>query len=159
MKRRHNILLLVACCVLSVVGVQFALAQWVQVGSGMGQIWNIQINPTNQQIMYAASNTLGIYKSTDGGNTWAPSISGLLNLTVQAMAISGSNPNILFCGTTQTGASNGVYKSTDAGATWTLSNTGITEASIAISAIAIDPTNPNTVYITIFDGVTNATTG
>ena len=132
---------------------------WVQVGSGMGQIWTLAMNPVNQDIMYTGSYTLGMYRTTNGGTNWSPINTGLLNLTIQTSAISASNPNVIYCGTSPTGTNVGVYKSTDVGATWTLINNGITDTPLGVQALAIDPTNADIVYVAIFDGTNNAVTG
>lgn len=130
---------------------------WTATITTTGAIWQgcIVINPTNQQIMYAASFSSGIWKSTNGGLNWAQSNGSMTNLTMQAIAISKSNPNVLYCGTSGTGFNNGMYKTTDAGATWTQINTGITQTPIAIQAIDISPTDPNVAYIGIWDANPN----
>lgn len=125
---------------------------WTLNLSGAGPIWSILINPFYQQIMYAASNTGGIYKSTDGGTGWVPVNTGLLNLSIQAAAMSNNNPDVIYCGTAPTGSYRGVFKTTNAGATWLLLPVnGITETSIGIQAIAVDPTNQNIVFISVYD--------
>jgi photosystem II stability/assembly factor-like uncharacterized protein len=117
----------------------------------MGQVWEVAIDPTNEQIMYAGSNSTGMWKSTNGGTIWTQINVGLSNLVVQALAISKSNPEILMCGT-GTGANAGVYLTADGGASWFQIITGIAEASIAIQALAIDPTNPEIAYCANWDG-------
>jgi hypothetical protein len=133
---------------------------WTQSLAGSGAIWGIAINPSNQQIIYAASNTSGIWKTTNGGLNWVQSNGSITNLTMQCVAISASNPNVLYCGTSATGFGNGMYKSTDAAVTWTQVNTGITQTPLAVQWIAVSPADPNTALIAIWDGGTaNATDG
>jgi len=132
---------------------------WSTSLTGAGQIWAVAINPVSQSTIYAGSNTTGIWKSTNMGLNWTQMNSGLTNLTVQTMAISNSNPNILYCGTSQAGAGAGIYKSSDAGASWTQINSGIVETSVGVQAIAIDYTNPNVAYVAIFDGLVDSPTG
>lgn len=134
-------------------------SQWMTSLSSAGQIWAIAVNQSNQQIMYAGSNTTGIWKTTNGGLNWSQSVSGLNNLTVQAISISRSDPNVLFAGTSQTGSGAGIYKSTDAGASWVQVNSGITETSIGIQSIAIDHTNSNVAYVAVFDGLVDSPQG
>jgi len=128
---------------------------WTATITTIGPVWQgcVVIHPSNQQIMYAASNTTGIWKSTNGGLNWTQSNGAMTNLTMQALAISKSNPSVLYCGTGATGFSNGIYKTTDAGTTWTLINTGITQVPIAVQALDISPTDPNVAYVCIWDGV------
>ncbi len=65
----------------------------------------------------------GIYRTRDGGATWQPSISGLLNLDVYALASRGVDT--LFAGT-----ASGVFRSADSGATWTLAASGLPAAPV-----------------------------
>jgi len=132
---------------------------WSTSLSNAGQIWALDINPLVQNTMYAGSNTTGIWKSTNGGLNWAQSNSGLTNLTVQAIAVSSSNPQVIYCGTSQTGTGAGIYVSTDAGANWTQANNGILETSKGIQSIAVDPANPNTAYVAVFDGIADSPQG
>ena len=88
-------------------------------------------------VVYAGTLGAGVLKSTDGGNTWQPSNTGLTIRLVRALAIDPSNANVLYAGTTA-----GLFKSVDAGASWTSS--GLVDADIR--ALVIDPETSNTVY-------------
>jgi hypothetical protein len=133
---------------------------WTVTTTTTSAVWQdgIVINSTNPNIMYAGTSGAGVYKTTNGGLNWAQTNNGLLNMGVQCMAISKSNPNVIMLGTTNSGASPGIYRSTDAGATWTIKNNGITEPNLAQS-IAIDLANPNIAYTVIFIGTANAVNG
>lgn len=96
----------------------------------------------------------GLWKTTDGGATWRPDTDGQIHSSsVSAVAVSASNPDIVYIGTGETALrgdiiqGDGVYKSTDAGKTW--KHMGL-EDTQAISRIRIDPSNPNTVYAAAF---------
>ena len=134
---------------------------WTQDLTTPTGVWQhcVIVNPTNQQIMYVGTDGNGVYKSTDGGVTFNPSNTGLTNLTVFNMAIAASNPNVIYLGTSQTGTGAGMYISTNAGATWTQINSGIVETSIAVGALAVDPTNPAIAYMSIFDGLVDSQVG
>lgn len=56
---------------------------------------------------------LGVYRSTDGGTTWAASNSGMGNVDVGMMIRNPSNANMILAAT-----SDGIYKSIDGGSTW-----------------------------------------
>jgi photosystem II stability/assembly factor-like uncharacterized protein len=96
----------------------------------------------------------GLWKTTDGGAHWAPVTDGqLTSASVGAVAVSESNPDIVFIGTGESCirgnimAGDGVYKSTDAGKTW--KHVGF-ENSDAISRVLIHPTDPNIVFVADF---------
>ena len=96
----------------------------------------------------------GLWKTTDRGETWAPVTDGQISSSsVGAVAVSESNPDIVFIGMGETCirgnimSGDGVYKSTDAGKTWT--HVGFRDAK-NISKIRIHPTNPDIVYVAAF---------
>ena len=96
----------------------------------------------------------GLWKTTDGGETWTPVTDGQVHSSsVGAVAVSESNPDIVFIGMGESCIrgnimpGDGVYKSMDAGKTWT--HIGF-EGSQAISRIRIHPTNPDIVYVASF---------
>jgi photosystem II stability/assembly factor-like uncharacterized protein len=111
--------------------------------------------------MYAGSGTSsgtgnGIYLTIDGGGTWIP-LPGGPSTGIQTIKISYSNPFVLYVGT----YTQGMYKSTNGGANWIQIDNGlIPETSrMQIQAICIKPDDPNTVVITIWDGLNQATQG
>lgn len=86
---------------------------------------DIVINPLNPQTLYVASGdrdagdsySMGVLKSTDGGNTWGPtglSFGQFSGSTVTRLLMNPLDTNMLYAATTS-----GISKSTDAGATWT----------------------------------------
>ncbi len=96
----------------------------------------------------------GLWKTTDGGENWGPVTDGqITSASVGAVAVSESNPDIVFIGMGETCIrgnimpGDGIYKSTDAGKTWT--HVGFRNAD-AISKIRIHPTNPDIVYAAVF---------
>ncbi|MBM2840731.1 MAG: hypothetical protein HW412_1259, partial [Bacteroidetes bacterium] len=157
MKRRYNVVLFVACCVLALVSVQLAQAQdgqltWTQNLSNGGRVYAMAINPSNPAIIYSAGLDSGVYKTTNAGVSWFAVNTGLTYRNVQALAISRSNPNVLYAGTDHLGGVNkGVYVTTNAGASWTL--TGSALADSGIQGLAVDPSDPNVAYAAVFDGV------
>jgi photosystem II stability/assembly factor-like uncharacterized protein len=93
----------------------------------------------------------GVWKTTDGGTTWEPiSDKDFKTAAVGAIAVSESDPNVVYVGMGETSIrgnvshGDGVYKSTDAGRTW--KNVGLT-ATRQIARIRIDPNNPDVVYV------------
>jgi photosystem II stability/assembly factor-like uncharacterized protein len=92
----------------------------------------------------------GVQKTTDGGVTWSSVTDKYFGGTIGAIAVSESNPDIVYVGTGESpirgDVSNGegVFKSTDAGKTWKY--VGLKETQ-QISRVRIDPKNPDIVYV------------
>src|SRR5437016_2032793 len=96
----------------------------------------------------------GLWKTSDGGTTWAPVTDGQIkSSSVGAVAVAESNPDVVYIGTGESCIrgnimpGDGVYKSTDAGKTWT--HIGFT-SSDAISKIRVHPSNPDVVFVADF---------
>src|SRR5213592_1197338 len=92
----------------------------------------------------------GVWKTIDGGRVWFPIFDGQSTASIGAITVAPSDPNIVFVGSGEStlrdsaGYGNGVYKSVDAGKTWT--HLGLDETH-HIGKIAIDPKNPNNVFV------------
>ena len=133
-----------------------------------GRIAAVAADPTNANTIYIAAAGGGVWKTTDGGTTWSPLTDSQATLSMGAIAVAPSNPNIIYAGTGEADNSidsfygRGLLKSTDAGATWALltGNVGLNEFDrTAISRILIDPTDPNTVYVAVATGGENGRVG
>jgi photosystem II stability/assembly factor-like uncharacterized protein len=100
--------------------------------------------------MYAATRSGGLWKTTNGGTTWAPISDSVGAAAVGAVALAPSNSNIVWMGTGEQAnarssySGKGVFKSTDAGATWQFA--GLPD-SHHIARIVIHPTKPDVAYV------------
>ncbi len=94
----------------------------------------------------------GVWKTTDAGKTWNNVSDGTFGGSIGALAVSESNPDIVYVGTGEktvrgnVSSGDGVWKSTDAGKTWHF--TGLPE-SRHIGRIRIHPTDPDLVYVAV----------
>lgn len=94
----------------------------------------------------------GLWKTTNAGGRWDNISDGFFEMgSVGAVAVSTSNPNIVYCGMGEhaprgvmTSYGDGVYRSNDAGKTWI--KLGL-EKTQHISRIVIHPANPDVVYV------------
>lgn len=135
---------------------------WTRTGLKSRDIMSFVMDPTNTQTVYAnAGIGVGIYESTDGGVSWSqlglksgeldPGLSGEL---VYSLAISPSNTNVLYAGTSEESiCSKGrLFKSLNGGRNWTKSDTGLT--TDCVTTLVVDPSDANIVYAgTRVDGV------
>jgi len=117
-----------------------------------GRIADVQGVPSDPRVFYVGAATGGIWKSVDGGLTWAPIFDDQSVHSIGALAVNRSNPDILWAGTGEAAVrnsvsiGNGVYKSLDAGRTW--SHLGLPESE-RISRIRLHPTDPNVAYVAV----------
>ena len=92
---------------------------------------------SNPQVLYLGLFQKGVYKSTNGGDTWYP-INGhnweLLNKKITGLAIDKLNENEVFIAT-----ENGIYQTYDGGESWNSINTGL--RTLDIKTIYCSPTN------------------
>lgn len=127
---------------------------WRSIGPGRygGRISDIEVDQQKKITVYVAASTGGIFMSDDTCKTWRSLFDHAGNsLSVGDMAISVSDPEILWVGTgeasgEQSSASigDGVYRSMDGGSTW--EHMGL-EKTRHISRIRIHPQDPDIVYV------------
>ena len=92
----------------------------------------------------------GVFKTTDGGHTWLPASDKYFGGTIGSIAVSESNPDIVYVGTGEyplrgnTSHGDGVFRTMDAGRTWAF--VGLAETQ-QISRVRVHPTNPDIAYV------------
>src|SRR4051812_37633944 len=119
--------------------------KWRMIGPfRAGRVTCVAGVPSNPALYYMGTPGGGVWRTTDAGNTWEPIFDQVRVPSIGALAISESNPNIIYVGTGEQIRGNGVYKSTDAGKTWT--QAGL-ENTHAINALIVDPRNPDIVLV------------
>jgi MBG domain (YGX type) len=94
-----------------------------------GRATSLAVHSTDPNTVYLGTAGGGVWKTTDGGQTWNPLTDSQASLAIGAVAIDPNNPNTVFAGTGEADFSvdsyygQGLLKSTDAGQTWTLIRT------------------------------------
>jgi photosystem II stability/assembly factor-like uncharacterized protein len=115
-----------------------------------GRIADVEGVPGDPNVVYVASASGGLWKTTNGGVRWTPIFERQGTFSIGDIALAPNNPDVVWVGTGESNVRNsvsfgdGVYKSTDGGKTW--QHMGLKESE-RISAIAINPQNPDVVYI------------
>ena len=78
-------------------------------GARTARTGSVLVNPRDHNILYVGIEGEGVFKSTDGAQTWSPMNSGLVNLGVTGLAMDPKFPDILYASTDSS-----VYKKTAA---------------------------------------------
>jgi len=127
-------------------------------------IGKILVNPEDSNIVYVAAigplwskgGERGLYKTTDGGETWATVLSVDEHTGVNDVVMDPRDPNVLYASTLQRrrhvytyvggGPGSGLHKSVDGGATWTELKKGLPSVELGRIGLAISPANPEVIY-------------
>ena len=126
---------------------------WFSIGprNVNGRVKALAVHPTDPNTVYAGAASGGVWKSTDGGQTWDSLWNMQESLAVGAIAIAPSATQTVYVGsgewTPTFGASYGgagVYVSTDGGGTWSRRAGCLCRR---IGRVLVHPTNPQRVWI------------
>jgi photosystem II stability/assembly factor-like uncharacterized protein len=106
--------------------------------------------PGRPDIYYVGAAAGGVWKTTDGGNTWKPIFEKEPDASIGDIALAPSNPNVVWVGTGEGNIRNdvvnghGIYRSTDAGRSWSFMGLG---GVGQIARVVVDPSNPDRVFV------------
>jgi photosystem II stability/assembly factor-like uncharacterized protein len=116
----------------------------------------IQLHPKNPDIIYVTTNDY-IYKSRDGGQTWANISKGMSHSRVISMAVDPSYPATAYAGT----KGDAVYKSHDGGQRWTSMRSGLDDATISsvVNQFVFDPFDSNHIFVATTMGIFETKSG
>ena len=117
-----------------------------------GRVRALAVDPRNGDVVYLGAANGGVWKTTNGGDSWTPMSDAQASLAIGAIALDPQNPDVVYAGTGEptTGGDNyygaGILKSTNGGQSWT--RLGIdTFSGLGIASIIVNPQNPNIVYV------------
>jgi len=129
----------------------FAALKWREIGPFRGgRSVAVAGSSKRSNEYYFGTTGGGVFKTTDGGMTWAPVTDKYFGGTIGAIGISESNPDIVYVGAGEypirgnVSHGDGVWRTTDGGKTW--ASVGLTD-SRQISRVRVNPTNPDIVYV------------
>ncbi|MDX1479514.1 MAG: glycosyl hydrolase, partial [Saprospiraceae bacterium] len=134
--------------------------------NGTRHIANVVVHPRNDEIVYVGaqgavhgpSNERGVYKSTDGGQTWKRTLYINDSTGVSSLVMDMTNPRILYAATWEHrrypwkvvsgGPGSAIYKSVDSGESWTRLTKGLPEQMGKIG-LSVSRANPDRVFAII----------
>ncbi len=148
-------------------------ATWSPLGPGNigGRTRAILINPQDPNVMYAAGVSGGVWKTTNGGQSWTPIADVIGNITVSSMVMEPGNPNTIYVGTGEgiygfeqdtsigdfRGA--GIFKTTNGGANWTRLDSTKNQDFYYVNDLVISPNDKNRIYAATQTGVWRSADG
>lgn len=106
--------------------------------------------PTQPNVFFMGVNNGGVWKTDDYGRTWNPIFDSAPTGSVGDLAVSPSNPEVIFLGSGEglhrpdLGVGDGMYKSIDGGKTW--NHIGLKDVQ-QVGRVIVHPTNPNIVFV------------
>ena len=123
---------------------------WTRTDSRLGYVVSVVTHPAARDLVYAGTRG-GVFKSTDGGSTWVAT--GLVNSSVpparetfvETLVFDPTDANVLYAGT-----EGGLMRTSDGGNSW--ERIDLPPDDDWISALAIDPSDPRTIYASTYLG-------
>ena len=130
----------------------FERLEWRSIGpcNMGGRVADVEGVPGNPNLVYVATGSGGIFKTTNGGMTWTPIFERQGTISVGDIALEPNNPDVIWVGTGEGNPRNsvsfgdGVYKSVDGGKTW--KHLGLGDSN-TINRILLHPSNPDIAYV------------
>ncbi len=115
-----------------------------------GRVTTFDVVMRNTDIIYAGTASGGLWRSTSAGISWEPVFDKEPVLSIGAVAVDQSVPDVIWVGTGEANprnsqsSGNGIYKTIDGGKSW--KHLGL-DKTRNISRVIIDPHDPNIVYV------------
>jgi uncharacterized protein (TIGR03437 family) len=131
---------------------------WEFLGPGNvgGRSRGIVIHPNDSKTIWIGGATGGIWKTTDGGQSWTPTSDFAPALSISSLAMSPGDPNTLYAGTgeqTQNWRGAGILKTTDGGTTWARLPATATPDFYFVNNVSISRANPARLYAATSTGI------
>lgn len=106
--------------------------------------------PTQPNVFFMGHNNGGVWKTDDYGRTWNPIFDDAPTGSVGDLAVSPTNPDIIYVGTGEglhrpdLAVGDGIFKTTNGGKTW--KHIGLNDIQ-QVSRVIVHPTNPDIVFV------------
>jgi hypothetical protein len=128
------------------------------------RVWHLEPSPTDPDTVYAGAEDAALFKTTDGGKTWAElpglrAVKGDLwqpgagGMCLHTILLTPGNPDRIFVAISAAGA----FRTDDGGTTWRPINQGLrsdyelpdaaADVGHCVHSIAMHPTRPNTLFM------------
>jgi len=131
-----------------------AIGAWSAQGPEGGPVLAMAVDPASGSTLYAGTYG-GLFKTTDGGASWAWTARDLVELWVAGVSVDPTDSETVYLATFEI---NRVYRSEDGGESWTplVINVG---RNVSIERVLVDPSNPMILYASGYNGLVKSTNG
>ncbi len=115
-----------------------------------GRVTDVEGLPGDPNVVYVGAASGGVWKTTNGGLTFAPIFDDQPIASIGDIALAPSNPDVVYVGTGEGNPRNsvsfgdGVYRSTDGGRHWR--HVGLADTR-HVTKILVHPTDPDRLYV------------
>ncbi|HYG65586.1 MAG TPA: hypothetical protein VEL74_23590, partial [Thermoanaerobaculia bacterium] len=151
---------------ISYVAAAASLGAWSALGPGNigGRTRTLVIDPRQPEVMYAGGVAGGVWKTTDGGQSWRPLADLMANLAIASLAMDPANSNVLYAGTGEVFTSvgvrgSGIFRTTDGGNRWERLAATSNANFHYVSDIVISSSSSSRLYAATDTGVWRSTNG
>ena len=124
-----------------------------------GRVKSIAMHRSDSNVLLAGAANGGVWKSTNGGDTWRATWKFEESLAIGGVAMAPSNGNVAYAGTGEdtpgwspSYGGVGVFKSSDAGSTWRQIGTAA-QVGARTNKVVVHPTTSSIVYLATDAGV------
>ena len=112
-----------------------------------GRVKALAISPLDSNILLAGSSSGGIWRSTNGGQSFSPVSDDHADLAVGAIVFAPSNPNIVYAAMGSDFLGTGVLRSDNGGVTWRLVSGSSYGTRGTAPRLIVHPSNPNRLWV------------
>ncbi|MCP4708197.1 MAG: T9SS type A sorting domain-containing protein [Planctomycetes bacterium] len=140
----------------SAIDITMHLPHWGMLG---GRVRAVAVHPFDENTVYIGAAAGGIWRTTNGGESWIPIGDNLESLSFGAIAIDPDNPQIIYAGTGEARSSfghntfegRGLFKSIDGGDNWIHITDGFGEQT-HFAAMTVNPNDPSILFAALAFG-------
>ena len=120
-------------------------AAWRSEGPALATVSDVAVDPSQPATIYAATSAGGVWRSDDGGKSWALPGGGMASRRVRWVEVDPKNPATIWAGIDASGEA-GLWRSPDRGKSWAPVKVDATSTALG-QPIEFAPSDPRIVYV------------
>ena len=117
------------------------------------------VDPSDGRVLYLATDSTGLIKSSDGGETFRACNEGFVNRNITQFVAAGEERPLLFASTAYDGDSGGIFRSENMGGAWALVAPHRRLLNENVISFAVSPKDARSIWAVSFDGLLKSADG